>query len=147
MEAFNEEIKNYVTKYKAIDGTIFNDQAECVKYENTAKCVIKAKFNKLIVNDKYDAWDLMGGYEDNQVLAIKMKDEKDKDVVLQMMYMEYSHILQKGREELKKAFDDKVDSAFNNDGVILWGMNQEGDYYLIDSRHDIVERLMGLDKE
>lgn len=51
------EIKGEVvsTKYKAIDGIMFNDQKECELYENTAKYVIKSRIKIL---KTVDAWDV-----------------------------------------------------------------------------------------
>ena len=45
------EIENItkVTKYEAIDGTLFSSKEECVKYEETAKCVLLGKYKRLVV--------------------------------------------------------------------------------------------------
>ena len=64
------EVKETFTGWEAIDGTFFDDKAECKKYEESAKGVLRGKLAKLIVNKKYNGWELLGGYEDNQILAI-----------------------------------------------------------------------------
>ena len=38
-----------VRKYEAVDGTLFDDKDECQRYENTARCVLLSKYNKLII--------------------------------------------------------------------------------------------------
>ena len=37
-----------VTHYEAIDGTTFTTEEECVKYEDTAKCVLLTKYKPLV---------------------------------------------------------------------------------------------------
>ena len=149
MEAFNEEIKRIetITRYRADDGTVFNDRAECEKYENTARCTIKTKFDKLIINRNYDAWTLLGGNDDTTVLVVKMKDKKDMDTVLQMLFIENPYLQKSENADTRKAYADKIESAFKDNGILLWAENYDGDYYFIDSRCSIIEKLMELDKE
>lgn len=147
METFNEEKIEYITKYKAIDGTVFNDRTECEKYENTAKCVIKTKFDKLVINHRHNSYDLFDGCDDNTVLVVKMKDKDDMDTVLQMLYIENPHLKKSENENARKVYLDQIESAFKDNGVLIWAENYDGDYYFIDSRYNIVQRFMNLDKE
>lgn len=72
MEIIKEEIvnKQTVTKYKAIDGTIFNYECECIKYEDTALCVARARLNIIETTD----WKLFFG-DDAPVEIIHGKAE------------------------------------------------------------------------
>ena len=147
METFSEEKIEYITKYKASDGTVFNDRAECEKYEKTAKCVIKSKFDKLVINRRHSSYDLFDGCDDTTVLVVKMKDKDDMDTVLQMLYIENPHLKKSENENVRKMYLDQIESAFKDNGILLWGENCDGDYFLYDSRYNIVERFMNLDKE
>ena len=71
-EITKERVQKY-TVYEALDGTEFNDKAECEKYDESAKGVLMARIAKLIVG-KGDAWDIMGGYEDHDVVGFKMQN-------------------------------------------------------------------------
>lgn len=46
------EIKETVSKYvwEAIDGTKFNSEEECKKYDNSAEAVLLANYNSLVIN-------------------------------------------------------------------------------------------------
>ena len=56
MKEIQEEIikKSYVTKYEAIDGTIFEDREECKKYDKAISVYenVKEKYEKYIVYEK-----------------------------------------------------------------------------------------------
>lgn len=62
--------KQTVTKYKAIDGTVFNSENECIKYEDTAKCVVRARLNIIETTD----WELFYG-DDAPVEIVRGKAE------------------------------------------------------------------------
>lgn len=72
MEIIKEEIinKETVTKYKAIDGTTFDDEQECLKYEGTALCVVRARLNITETTD----WKLFYG-DDAPVEIVRGKAE------------------------------------------------------------------------
>lgn len=72
MEIIKEEIvsKKTVTKYKAIDGTKFNDEQECLKYEDTALCTVRARLNITETTD----WELFYG-DDAPVEIVRGKAE------------------------------------------------------------------------
>lgn len=72
MKIIKEEIinKQIVTKYKAIDGTMFDDEAECLNYERTALCVVRARLNITKTTD----WELFFA-EDTPVEIVRGKTE------------------------------------------------------------------------
>jgi hypothetical protein len=135
----------YYSLWEASDGTKFTDKAECEKYEASAKCVLQTKFNKLIINDEYDAWTLLGGYEDTNILAVKMNTEADKDAVLQYLYLEHPYLAEEQYKKAKETIDSKVETAYSNNDVLLLGKIND-DLYVIDARINIVNRLLSLDK-
>ncbi len=72
MKIIKEEIvnKQTVTKYKAIDGTTFDIEQECLKYEKTALCVVRARLNIIETTD----WNLFFG-DDAPVEIVRGKAE------------------------------------------------------------------------
>ena len=133
--------------YEAVDGTEFNTLEECVKYDNSALAVARGKTQNLIVSDGNDAWSLMGGCDDHEVVAIKLWNSTDTDTFLQWLYLECPWYLYDSHNERKAEVEAIVRTAYNRDDVILMGKNCEGDYYFINSRQNIIDNLMALDKK
>ena len=145
-EVTKERVQKY-TVYQAVDGTEFNTREECQEYDNSAKGVLRGKLKDLIVNDKYNGWDLMGGDEDHNIIAVKVPTEADIDIVLQNYYLDNPWILQDGREELRNELILAVNQAYREQDVILFGINCDADLYCIDTRKNIIDRLNKLDRK
>ena len=139
--------KDLITKYtvfQAVDGTEFTQKEECEKYEESALGVLRGKIKKLTVCDPQDAWTLMGGYDDHQVIAIKPLIEADIDTILQWYYLEHSYILNDSRKSERERLEEVITEAYKNKDVILFGINYEKEYYFINSRQNIVDNLNSL---
>lgn len=135
------------TIYEAIDGTQFDFKEDCEKYDNSARGVLRGKLKKLIVNDRYDCWDLMGGNEDNVCIAVKVPTEIDIDIVLQNYYLDQPWVLDDSREEYRNKLILAVNRAYREQDVILFGLNCDDNLYFIDTRNNIIDRLNKLDKK
>ena len=135
------------TVYEAFDGQEFTDKNECMKYEQSALGVARGKCQRLIVSEGNDAWSLMGGCDDHEVVAIKLNDSTDTDAFLQWLYLEHSWYLTDNHKERKAEVEAIVHIAFDRKDVILLGKNCDGDYYFINSRQNIINNLMNLDKK
>jgi len=151
MKEIRKEIKKELIEtqiqYEAIDGTVFQNVEECRKYETTAECVLKEKFNKLIVNREHTEFSLFGtGNDDCEVVAIRMKNEKDKDTVLQLFFLKHNYLILDSYKESREKFINLVEQAFQNLDLLLLCTNCEGDFYYIDTRNNIINRLNNLDK-
>ena len=95
-----------VITYKAADGTIFNDQEECKKYEKSAEGVMKARYKECLLyefgdyglNDEdWHYYDLVRAKNEDDIRAINMYMKNNyydcsfldtsyigKDILLQM---------------------------------------------------------------
>jgi len=135
------------TVYEAVDGTVFADKEECGKYENSALAVARGKVQPLFVSTNNDAWTLMGGCDDHEIIAVKFEDITEVDTFLQWLYLECPWYLNDIHKERKAEVDSIVRTAYNRNDVILMGKNCEGDYYFINSRQNIIDNLMTLDKK
>lgn len=149
MKEVKEEIQRVETRihYEAVDGTEFKTQEECAEYEASARGVLRGRLKEFIVSDKYDCWDLMGGNKENQCLAIAVPTEEAKYVILQNYYLDQSWILTSSNSEHKVRIDNTVQQAFENNDIILFGINCDSSLYLIDTRMNIINRLNNLDKK
>lgn len=140
------KVEKYVV-YQAVDGTEFNSMKECEQYDNSAKGVLRGKLKVLTVNDEYNGWDLMGGNEDNAIIAVKVPTEADIDIVLQNYYLDQPWILRDGNQDSKAKIILAVNQAYREQDVILFGINCDDELYFIDTRHNMVDRLNNLDKK
>ena len=140
-EVTKEKVQKY-TVYEALDGTEFNDKAECQKYEESAKGVIRARIAKLTVG-KATEWDLLAGSDDHEVVGIKMQNERDLEYVKQFFMMECSWY---GEVRTKEIFD-VIEKAYDDNDIVLFSINCDGDYYWINSRKNIVDNLVNFGKK
>lgn len=133
--------------YQATDGTEFKTLEECAEYEASARGVLRGRFKEFIVNDKYNCWDLLRGEEENQCLAIVVPTEEAKYVILQNYYLDQAWILKPNNSKHKERVDNAVQKAYENNDIILFGINCDDNLYLIDTRMSIIDRLTNLDKK
>lgn len=135
------------TVYEAVDGTEFTNQEECKKYEESALGVARGKVQPLFISTSNDAWTLMGGCDDHKVIAVKFKNTTDVDIFLQWLYIECPWYLNNHHKERKAVIESIVRTAYDRGDVILIGKNCDDDYYFINSRQNIIDNLMALDKK
>ena len=140
------KVEKYIV-YEAVDGTQFDFKEDCEAYDNSAKGVLRGKLKDLIVNDEYSGWDLMGGNEDNTIIAVKVPTEADIDIVLQNYYLDQPWILREENQERKARLILIVSQAYREQDVILFGINCDDALYFIDTRNNIIDRLNKLDKK
>lgn len=143
-----EEVKytEVKIKYKAVDGTTFKYKEECIKYEETALCVLNDRVRKLIVAKESDAWTLMGNDSDNGIVGMKFKTPEDINTFLQLLCLQRPCLTRDEYQKELKQHSDKCYEAMNNDDILLVGINHE-DYCIIDTRNKIVNNLINFDKD
>ena len=146
MKEIKETETRYIIKYQAIDGEIFNTKEECEKYDSTAKAVITSKFNKL-EKVEYSSWDVHGGSDDNVTLAIKIKSQKDADILLQRFYLDNSWVLSGNDERYRDKYESMVEKALKEKDFILIGYNCDDEMYFINTRNTLVNNLNNLGNE
>lgn len=147
MKEIKKEIINYVYQYESFDGNLWDTKEECEKYEKSAEGVLKLKFQELII-DKANAWSLMCGYEDNDVIGVKLTKEEDKDTVLQFYLLLNPHLLNKSEryKECLEQYRSYINEAFEKKDLLLMGINCEGEYYFIGPRNKFIENLKNFGK-
>lgn len=120
MKEVKIEVKSLEIKYEAIDGTTFDNKEECKKYEDTAKCVLLSRYNKLVV-DSTTEYDLMQFGSDEQYIDIvKVNNEKDIDTIMQLFHYynpsDYEIKYMEAKEASCKQALDTGDFLFINRG-------------------------------
>ena len=149
MKEIKEEIKREITdihiSYEAFDGTKFNNKEECIKYEDTAICVLKAKLKSLIVTEEFNSWEIMGGYEDNTIFGLNLSTPDDADALKRWLLLDRAYLNKEEYKERKDKLFAKIDSAIGD--IFIMGINCEDEWYIINSRKNIINNLNNLDKK
>lgn len=126
--------------WQATDGTEFSSKEECQKYEESAKGVLRERFKKLVVAEE-NAWDLLYGYEDNTVYAVKLETTEDVETLLQLYILENPHITGEQYKDYLAKYTAMATSARCNNDLLLMGENCEGDLYFMNTRNAIIGKL------
>jgi hypothetical protein len=149
-----KEIKQtyQVTKYQAEDGTIFDSEKECEKYDESAKCVLLGKYNDLVIRqvNGYQLTNDTVGIEDYYVDVVKVNTKDDLDLVLQLMYF-YNPLLRKEENrDIEIASTKKVNSALISDSHILFigrGYDCDDCFSILSTKEDFINNIEDLCKE
>lgn len=145
MKEIKEEIvtKTINTKYEAIDGTVFNNREECIKYEDTAKCALLAKYRKLVIKQDYE-WNLFGiGSEDYKVAVVKVTTEDDIKCIMQLSYL-YNPKYYEDKNNRDKQYN-RLQEAINAGGYIYIGIGDDynGDcFYLLFTYKELSNKVL-----
>jgi hypothetical protein len=131
MKEIKEEVihMSYVTKYKALDGTVFDDSEECKKYEASAKGMLLAKYRELEIK-MISEYNLFGvGSEEYYVSIVKLRDESDVDLMTQL-YCLFNPRYENDESRIKEARDVFRKAVETEDFLII---NRGCDYDQHDS--------------
>ena len=146
MKKIEKQKTTTYTMWQATDGTEFNLEEECRKYEESAKGVLMERFKKLVVAEE-DAWELLCGYDDNTVYAVKFESEADVDTLMQLYLLDNPYMT---GDEYKDHMNERrgmAESALRNGDLLLIGENCDGDLYFMNTRQAIIDKLQNLGKE
>ena len=149
-----KEIKQtyQVTKYQAEDGTIFDTEKECKKYDESAKCVLLGKYNDLVIRQTtcYDLCDPFGGSEDYGVDIVKVNTKEDLDLILQLVYFYKPYLRKKENHEREVKITKLVNSALTSDSHILFiGRSYPGDedFCVLATKENLIDTIEQYCKE
>lgn len=141
MKEIQKETKQYVTVYEAVDGTEFTSKEECKKYEESAQCVLMAKYSKLVTKSDTE-WELFGvGSNESIVDVVRLNDEQDVNMILQLIALENPNISSKQPEWLIEK-DKRLTTALKEDSLVFIGRGYEQDcFYLCTTEFEMVSKL------
>lgn len=132
--------------YVATDGTEFSNCDECKKYEESALGVMRAKIQDLItgttVGSPVSSWDLHGGEDEHDVIAIKMNTMDDLDIVMQWFLLEHPYYNNPNDPERKNYYFNIFKQAFADEDCLLFGINYDKEYYFINTVNTLTARLV-----
>ena len=133
-----------VTRYEAIDGTTFTTEEECVKYEDTAKCVLLTKYKPLIKRTASEC-DIFNTGSDEYMIDILqyLSSESDIDILIQL------HKLYCSSRNFNDDFYDKMriklEKCLKNRDIVLIGRGTEYDgydtFYIFTTLQEITDNI------
>lgn len=144
MEEIKKErtVTTYDIYYKATDGTEFTNPDECRRYEESAKGVLKTRLKEITVYSMQESNLFYTGSEEYTIHGIKIKVKEHVDLVLQLCLIDNAWIL---KDEAHSKYIDRVkrlaQKALDNDDILLLGENYEGEFSILDTVKDVVDRL------
>ena len=124
------------TLYEAADGTRFNNELECAKYENTAKCVINNKYHNLKYTREIE-YNLFGlGSEEGYIDIIHIMHDSDKEVILQKCALSTSN------EQLLEKYAEILNTTSIGDRVLCFsGSDYDNYFYVMCNFTDYIKNL------
>ena len=135
-------VTTYDIYYKATDGTEFTDREECKRYEESAKGVLKARLKEIILYSLVETELFNTGSDDYIVHGVKMQSKEHADTVLQLYLLDNGWIL---KDDAHTKYLDRakqlIQKALDNGDVLLLGENYEGEFSILDTVKDVVDRL------
>ena len=116
-----------VRKYEAVDGTLFDDKDECQRYENTARCVLLSKYNKLIIKSatEYDLFEM--GSEETVIDLIKIKHKSDIPTIVQLVILDNQHLI-KDQDRIDRMYE-QLESASIAGETFMISRGYQDDYF------------------
>ena len=146
MKEIKTERTVYDISYEAVDGTSFTNKEECEKYDNSALGVLRGKVKEFAVNKPVDEWELLGG-EDHMVIGFAIPHPHQIDIFLQWLLLECPWYSNEHHVERWAEIQQIIKKTQEQGDIILMGQNCDGDFYFINSRQNIIDNLMNLDKK
>lgn len=147
MKIIQQTIISHIPAYEAVDGTIFKIKEECEKYEESAKCVLIAKYNKLVVRSCTES-DIFGdiGSEDETINIVKINNASDIDIILKLIAL-HCPSAAKNPEWLQKR-ENRLTDAYDSNSLVIIGRGYEGDcFYLSTTFNEIIKTITKISNE
>ena len=133
-----------VTRYEAIDGTTFTTEEECVKYEDTAKCVLLTKYKPLVKRTASEC-DIFNTGSDEYMIDILqyLSSESDIDILIQLHRLYCSS--RNFNDDFYDKMRSKLEKCLKNRDIVLIGRGTEYDgydnFYILTTLQDITDNI------
>ena len=140
MKEVQKEIKKHITVYEAVDGTEFKSKEECKKYEESAECVLMAKYNKLVLRSgsEFDIFNI--GSEEETIDIIKINSLSDIDTILKLVALHSSSVAR--NPEWLQRIESRLTDAYNSNSLVIIGRGYEGDCFYLSTTFNEIEKTI-----
>ena len=144
-EIKKEKKSTYIyTVYQAVDGTEFNSEEECQKYEGTAKCLLLTKYKPLVKRTASE-YDIFNTGSDEYMIDILqyLSSESDIDILIQLHKLYCSS--RKFNDDFYDKMRSKLEKCLKNRDIVLIGRGTEYDgydnFYILTTLQDITDNI------
>lgn len=120
------------TQYEAIDGTIFTNRDECIKYDNTARAVILSKYNKLVLKRMSECALFGNGSDDYEIEIISVNSSEDIKTVMQLVGLESSYLLEKKYQDRYTKYMETLEYALKTNDLVFIYRGYQNENFFID---------------
>ena len=121
-------------EFEACDGSVFKTKEECIKYEETAQCVIRKKFNDLVEYSSDECSLFNCGSDDYIIDFVKPNTQDAANAIMQILEL-YGANDDRARKLIKEAQE-------NSDYLLIGHNSYDKDYYYIwDTRTNILNNI------
>lgn len=142
MKEIKREVTSVEVVYQAADGTEFESKEECKMYDNSARCMLYAKYNQKVIKTKTE-FELFGfGSDENTIEVVKLETQADADLITQLFLFENKHMaLSENRDSLNRILV-RLNKALAEKDFVFIGRGYEMDsFYYEGSRNEHIEVL------
>lgn len=128
--------------FEAIDGTRFETQSECERYEKTALCVLNQKYKNYVVHhgSEYDIWHI--GSEDYELDLVVVPTPEAIEHILQM----YAYYEPRLSEQEYSNAKELIQSAYSSETTLIIDRGCKGDEYFYIQKFTMQDRINHLKK-
>jgi len=129
MNTIQIEQTTTITKYEAIDGTTFVSKDECKKYEDTAICVLRSRYNPLVIisTTEYNLFQV--GSDECVIDVVKLQSEQDIDTILQLCYYHHNWLKEDKYKDRLQEISTMISKAFRENDYLFISKGLESDNF------------------
>lgn len=126
MKEVTKEKKSTYTVYQATDGTEFNSKEECLKYEDTVKCMLLTKYKPLVKRSDSE-YNIFNTGSDEYMIDIlhPLATKPDIDILIQLCRLYNSN----RKDDYYDNIRNKLKECLKTKDIILIGRGTEYDRY------------------
>lgn len=130
-----------VRKYEAIDGTLFDNKDECQIYENTARCALLSKYNKLIIKSitEYDLFEI--GSEESVIDLIKIIHKSDITTIIQLVILENQYLI-KDQDRIDRMYEQLENASIAGETFMINRGYQNDCFWPLDSVENKIKQIL-----
>lgn len=128
-------------KYEAIDGTLFDNKDECQRYENSARCVLLSKYNKLIIKSatEYDLFEM--GSEESVIDLIKIKHKSDIPTIVQLVILENQYLI-KEQDRIDRMYEQLESASIAGETFMISRGYQDDCFWPLGSVENKIQQIL-----
>lgn len=140
MKKIQKEVvtKSYVDIFVANDGTEFRSESECRKYDESAMGVLLAKYAPMVEKTFFEDDIFPAGYEENPVEIVRVKNQEDADILLQLFILDHPYFNNEDHKEERERIVGQLNSAIGDFMLVGRGCDRDC-FWFYGSRKSIIE--------